>query len=255
MANGHMAGHRRQQPGPGSPLSRSRACSSWDHALPAPPPGALDEDRRISGTVPVPGTRSVDQGHHPHDEIRVPAPAGSSPDVKRDTPGRFPGYRCRCRYGWSWPAPPAGTTPHQRQEPRALARTGACGQPGSRTANRMAVPSSPSIRERACPARLRPARTARTTTETGRRANWPWRCTAASTGPRTCDTRSHGASELAGWRADDVGGIASGQCSRPVPALTCAAGNCGVRSSGKKPKRSRSIRERRRGEDRTGERE
>src|SRR5271169_6586292 len=76
------------------------------------------------------------------------------------------------------------------------------------------------------------------------------------TGLRMCDTRSHVASELAGWRADDdVGGVASGQCSRPVPALTCAAGNCGVRSSGKKPKRSRSIRERRRGEDRTGERE
>ena len=36
---------------------------------------------------------------------------------------------------------------------------------------------------------------------------------------------------------DDVGGVAPGQCSRPVPALTCVAGNCGVRSSGKKPKR------------------
>ena len=61
-------------------------------------------------------------------------------------------------------------------------------------------------------------------------------CSSAMTGLRACDTRSHVASELAGWRADDVGGIASGQCSRPVPALTCAAGNCGVRSSGKKPK-------------------
>src|SRR5262249_40410930 len=48
---------------------------------------------------------------------------------------------------------------HQRQEPRALAKTGAWGQLGSRTADRMAVPVSPSIRERACPARLRPART------------------------------------------------------------------------------------------------
>ena len=57
------------------------------------------------------------------------------------------------------------------------------------------------------------------------------------TGRRPCDTRSHVASELAGWRADDVGGIASGQCSGSVPALTCVAGNCGVRSSGKKPKR------------------
>ena len=67
---------------------------------------------------------------------------------------------------------------------------------------------------------------------------------------------SHVASEFVDWRADDdVGDVAPGQCSGPVPALTCVAGNCGVRSSGKKPKRSRSIRERRRGEDRTGERE
>ena len=52
-----------------------------------------------------------------------------------------------------------------------------------------------------------------------------------------CDTRLHVASECADWRADDVGGVVPGQCSRPVPALTCVAGNCGVRSSGKKPKR------------------
>jgi hypothetical protein len=81
-------------------------------------------------------------------------------------------------------------------------------------------------------------------------------CLPAMTGQKMCDTRSHGASEFVDWRADDdVGDVAPGQCSRPVPALTCVAGNCGVRSSGKKPKRSRSIRERRRGEDRTGERE
>src|SRR6266496_2361461 len=60
---------------------------------------------------------------------------------------------------------------------------------------------------------------------------------ATWTGTRTCDTRLHVASECADWRADDVGGVAPGQCSRPVPALTCVAGNCGVRSSGKKPKR------------------
>jgi hypothetical protein len=34
---------------------------------------------------------------------------------------------------------------------RALAKTGACRQLGSRTADRMAVPVSPSIRERAWP--------------------------------------------------------------------------------------------------------
>ena len=57
-----------------------------------------------------------------------------------------------------------------------------------------------------------------------------------------CDTMSLVASGLAGWRADEVGDVAPGQCSRPVSALTCVAGNGGVRSSGFKPKGSRSIR-------------
>ena len=57
-----------------------------------------------------------------------------------------------------------------------------------------------------------------------------------------CDTKSLVASGLAGWRADDVGDVAPGQCSRPVSALTCVAGNGGVRSSEFKPKGSCSIR-------------
>src|SRR5437667_1751632 len=32
-----------------------------------------------------------------------------------------------------------------------------------------------------------------------------------------CDTRSHFASELADWRADDVGRVVRGACSRPAP--------------------------------------
>src|SRR6266566_6820601 len=47
-----------------------------------------------------------------------------------------------------------------------------------------------------------------------------------------CDTRSLVASGLVVWRADHVGDVAPGQCSRPVSALTCVAGNGGVRSSG-----------------------
>src|SRR5436190_20419818 len=53
-----------------------------------------------------------------------------------------------------------------------------------------------------------------------------------------CDTKSLVASGLAGWRADEVGDVAPGQCSRPVSALTCIAGNGGGRSSGFKPKGS-----------------
>src|SRR2546430_16678216 len=49
-----------------------------------------------------------------------------------------------------------------------------------------------------------------------------------------CDTKSLVASGLAGWRADEVGDVAPGQCSRPVSALTCVAGNGGGGSSGVK---------------------
>lgn len=58
-----------------------------------------------------------------------------------------------------WPGIGVRDLSHPQEQPltsarsrRALAKTGACGQPGSRTADRMAVPVSPSIRERACPA-------------------------------------------------------------------------------------------------------
>jgi hypothetical protein len=60
---------------------------------------------------------------------------------------------------------------------------------------------------------------------------------ASSTDIRSCrcDTRSHYASELADWRADDVGSVVPGACSRPGPALSCAAGNGGVREHWGKP--------------------
>ncbi|MCA1681634.1 MAG: hypothetical protein LC700_00375 [Actinobacteria bacterium] len=66
-------------------------------------------------------------------------------------------------------------------------------------------------------------------------------------GPTTtrgkCDTRSHVMSGDADWRpTDDVGGVVPGECSAPVPALTCVAGDGGVRSSGKKPEGLCSIR-------------
>jgi hypothetical protein len=56
-----------------------------------------------------------------------------------------------------------------------------------------------------------------------------------------CDTRSHLASELADWRAGYVGRVVTGACSRPGPALSCAAGNGGVRSTGESPRASRPI--------------
>jgi hypothetical protein len=71
-------------------------------------------------------------------------------------------------------------------------------------------------------------------------------CMAATHGnARTCrcDTRSHLARGLADWRADYVGRVVPGACSRPGPALSCAAGNGGVRSTGESPRVSRPIRE------------
>ena len=58
-----------------------------------------------------------------------------------------------------------------------------------------------------------------------------------------CDAKSLVASGLIVWRTGGSGGVAPDQCSRSVSALACVAGNCGVRSSGFKPKGSRSIRE------------
>jgi hypothetical protein len=39
-----------------------------------------------------------------------------------------------------------------------------------------------------------------------------------------------------------IGSLIPGWYPVPVPTLTCAAGNCGVRSSEEKPKGARSIR-------------
>ena len=164
-----MAGHHLERPGRLSLWSRLRGLParsmpdrSWAH----------DARAEIGGVWLmrlVPGTCSVYMGRDSCDEIRVPAP-GRRHEPVGDTPGRIRGNRCSRRYGWSWPEPPAGATPHHGRGRRALGGTGACGQLGSRTANRMAVPLSPSIRERACPARLRPARTT-TSTRRGERRN------------------------------------------------------------------------------------
>jgi hypothetical protein len=71
-----------------------------------------------------------------------------------------------------------------------------------------------------------------------------------------CDTRSHEKSECIVGRFGYAGCVAPGQCSGPVPSLTCAAGNGGVRSSGGQaqgvPSHPGPTGE---GEDRTGERE
>src|SRR5205814_4966558 len=52
-----------------------------------------------------------------------------------------------------------------------------------------------------------------------------------------CDTRSHFASELADWRADDVGRVVRGACSRPAPPCRAplVTAGCGAQGKGHGP--------------------
>jgi hypothetical protein len=68
-----------------------------------------------------------------------------------------------------------------------------------------------------------------------------------------CDTRSHLARELADWRAGYAGRVVPGACSMPGPALSCAAGNSGVRSTGERPRALVPSGGHRLGAGRTGE--
>jgi|SRR5450756_805608 len=58
---------------------------------------------------------------------------------------------------------------------------------------------------------------------------------------RWCDTKSLVSTGLVDWRVGGDG-VAPSQCSRPVSALTCVAGNGGVRRSGFKFEGARSTR-------------
>jgi len=51
-----------------------------------------------------------------------------------------------------------------------------------------------------------------------------------------CDMRVHVVSESVDWRSADVDDVTSGQCPRPVPTVTCVAGNGRVRSSWESPR-------------------
>ena len=120
--------------------------------------GALEPFLKIAGHAPVPGTRLVVQGRYDPllDESRVPAPARRDGRI-RDTPRFTRAIGCHQGEGGRVLSHPQELPLASAGSRRALAQTGACGQLGSRTANRMAVPQSPSIRERACPARQGPA--------------------------------------------------------------------------------------------------
>jgi hypothetical protein len=66
---------------------------------------------------PAPGDPLTSPGQGPLVEDPGPGPGRAFPAACSDTPGRVLGS-CRWRrYGWSWPEPPAGATPHQRRAP------------------------------------------------------------------------------------------------------------------------------------------
>jgi hypothetical protein len=152
-----MASTTGETPGQFSVLSVDRGLALY-HMVTAD----LRMDRRVlvadRGTCPGAGNPFGTPGDLiPSDETRVPAPARRYEHI-RDTPCDIRAARCHQGEG--------GRVLSRLQElplncagcRRALGKSGACGELGSRTANRMAVPQSPSIRERACPAWPGPAR-------------------------------------------------------------------------------------------------
>jgi hypothetical protein len=143
---------------------------------------ALEKDR---GTCSGAGNPFGNPGDLiPPDETRVPAPARRSGHI-RDTPCRIRATRCdRGESGRVLSRPQEPPLSHARCR-RALGKSGACGELGSRTANRMAVPQSPSIRERACPAW---PGTARITHGHRQEGGEDWTFSAGSTGPKTTTT-------------------------------------------------------------------
>jgi hypothetical protein len=72
------------------------------------------------------------------------------------------GCHCPGRAGWSCPEPPAGATPSPAREPWSSGRDRGLRAAEVTNGRSDGGPPSPSIRERACLAWLRPARTART---------------------------------------------------------------------------------------------
>jgi hypothetical protein len=160
------------------PACRSMPVAIWAR-------DALTRGGRIGLARPAPGDPLTSPGQDLSSKIRVLVPAAP-----------FPGWRSTRRSASVKSEVRAGMDgrglSHPQELPlisagsrRALAKTGACGQPGSRTANRMAVPQSPSIRERACPARPWPARTA---AGYGEERGISWTYSAGSTGRRTTTT-------------------------------------------------------------------
>jgi hypothetical protein len=153
----------------GAPEKERGACLPGDCRLVSTSPFLGRESRRQAVPLPAAVRHGQAGAGNPFrrpgdailpDEIRVPASARRDGSIS-DTPGRILGNRCPLRDG-------GRVLSHLQELPlaspgsrRALGQTGACGQLGSRTANRMAVPSSPSIRERACPARQGPERITR----------------------------------------------------------------------------------------------
>ena len=116
-------------------------------------PGTLFEIRQVPGRGGDTGwhrvTRTVDPGLDPLDETGVPVPAGviTARDATR-RPG-MPGNPVPRRQGGRGLSHPQDGPLTTAGAVELQSGPGPCGQLRSRTADRMAVPASPSIRERA----------------------------------------------------------------------------------------------------------
>jgi hypothetical protein len=143
--NGHMAGHRLRRRGAGALRADCGALPSQVHVFSDPGTGYLDQDGRDLAGAAGAGNPFRTPGHDPSGQIRVPATAGRSRNQSvRDTPGTKSAAAAAGAgmggRGLSHPQEQPLTSAGSR---RAPGKTGACGQLGSRTADRMAVPFEP----------------------------------------------------------------------------------------------------------------
>jgi len=180
LPNGHMSSRPPGSTRASSSLSRPRGLLSWDHAFPAP---ALDCLMKSGGSrarhggrihaFPLPGPPEAlleTGGIWPPWWWLVPGDPFGTPGTwipGTETRHLAPAIRTvatrRMRTGWREMGTGAGRVvrglSHPQDGPLTTAGAaelqpgpGPCGLLGTRTADRMAVPWSPSIRERACPA-------------------------------------------------------------------------------------------------------
>jgi hypothetical protein len=144
----------------------------------------------------------------------------------RTSRGGMPGSRCRGRQGGRGLSHPAGATASLRASRELCPGPGLAGSWGHETAGRWrrlrALPLAGARAPRGWPPRSMHCE----------RSQETWTCSAGSTGPRTCDTRSHDANERAKARSGPGRGRAGHGAREGCPArVGLASPGSGCRSA------------------------